>query len=152
MAEPHSTLECGWPVEHIPDPDKLFVRVHVSYCRPPPKKLDDPVPPGAFSEKGNTTNGTSADWSRHSTDADSRNRAKVPAQNGVAAFVAEDARKLHLPVVHDPIDHQRARNEGLAEPNRAHSLCQGDKKVGTPERRVLLAQQTVWRILPPPTG
>ena len=61
MAEPSDMT--AWPVEDIPDGDKLFMRVHRNWC--PGGDLS----PGVFRDHGG---GMSTDWERYSTPQEAR--------------------------------------------------------------------------------
>jgi hypothetical protein len=95
-----------WPVEDIPDEDRLFLRVHREQVRPTGGKLH----PGVFREHGDSM---SVDWERYSRPEESRNRATHPEHVGIVQLVAGGVRTIDgLSVLHAP---DRARN------NRAHS-------------------------------
>lgn len=103
-----------WPIETIPDEDKLFYRIHKNYIQ------DGQLIPGSFREKGE---GMSTDWDKYSTPIDAKNRAKVPADNGIVSFISGDIRRIGLEVKHDPIC---SPDENIY--NRAHANIIGLSK------------------------
>ncbi len=97
-----------WPAEEIPDPDRLFLRVHSGLVP------DGILHPNVFREQHGSM---SVDWERYSTPEESRRRAIQPAQNGIIALFAEIVRSIEpLEVRHEP---DWVRN------NRAHSAIYG---------------------------
>lgn len=83
-----------WPIEPIPDEDSLFYRIHKNFY--PNKELK----PRVFAPRGE---GMSTDWEEYSTPEESRNRAKIPEDNGIVSFITRDLRNLPLDVIHAPI-------------------------------------------------
>lgn len=112
-----------WEVENIPDPDRLFLRVHKNWIE------DDALLPGFFRDHGD---GMSADWERYATPEETRARAKNPEFNKVISLVAGDIRA---------VPGQLVEHRPLAE-NRAHSEIVGDKKA--PGIRLRLLRLARW--------
>lgn len=95
-----------WPVEQIPDPARLFYRVHIGLL------ADKQLHPGVFREHSGSM---STDWENYSTPEESRNRAAQPERNGILALVAVTIRSIEpLEVGHEP-----------TRTNRAHSSVHG---------------------------
>jgi hypothetical protein len=115
-----------WIPEQIPDPGRLFMRLHEIYYR------DGEVNPGVFRDHGF---GMSTDWEKYSTPAETRNRGREPAKNAVISLVAGRLRKeASLVVRHKPDE---------ATKNRAHTEVIGPK---TPRIRVLLLRIFRWEL------
>lgn len=113
-----------WEVENIPDGDFLFFRVHKSYVP------DGELIPGVFQDRGG---GMSTDWDKYSTASESRNRAKVPNDNGIIKLNVAGIRSLEkLTVVHEP-----------ENKNRSHSEVFGEK---TTEVRLKLKRLAEWAV------
>lgn len=112
-----------WPIELIPNEHFLFMRIHASYM-----KFGDPL--GAFKD---IEGGMSTDWEKYSTPQQTRDRARIPNQNGIVKLNAGKIRELQgMSVTHTP------------EPmNQAHSEVFGEK---TPEMRVKLYRLSEWII------
>ena len=92
-----------WPIEQIPDRDKLYFRVHDVDIR------GGNVIPGAFRERGEgNNNGMSTDWQKYSTVTESLTRARVATKNNIVSFIAGKVRQDGLIVDHAPIDENRA--------------------------------------------
>jgi hypothetical protein len=136
-----------WPVETIPDPDSLFLRVHKSKCN---RKDSSEISPNMFAPKGA---GLSVDWSKYSTSTESRNRARNPVENGILSLVSGEVRSVTgiEDVRHDPL---QEGVEGVA-PNRSHSIIEGlHEGMQGPERARIRyelckqAQARGWLILP----
>jgi len=103
----------NWPVEIIPDHDKLYCRVHKTYIKP----LG--IEPSAFANRPTGSNSMSVDWAKYATPDETRRRAKKPIENAVVQFETGRVRTIPtLSVEHSP-DQERA--------NRAHSDVIGDK-------------------------
>jgi len=113
-----------WPREHIPDPDRVFFRVHDSFI---PRGV---LNVGVFQDH---EGGMSVDWEKYSTPAQLQTRAKTPAKNAIVSFRAGEVRQIQtLRVEHEPL-----------RDNRAHSEIFGEKD---PEVRVKLSRLMTWEI------
>jgi hypothetical protein len=126
----------SWPVEEIPDPDRLFLRVHAGQLR------HGKLHPGIFKVHEDSL---SVDWERYSTAEETRLRAlKDQRQTGVVALIAGIVRSIeNLQVLHDPLPS-----------NRAHSGVFGIEDPAKPERKVrirsiLFDHFKQWEIEPP---
>lgn len=118
-----------FPIETIPDSDKVYYRVHKSYL--PKGKLI----PGVFKE---VVDGMSTDWEKYSTAEQTQNRATKPMDNGVVSFITGDLRqKVDLTVTHSPTQ------------NRAHTLVCGklEKIQESTEIRLKLLGICQWEIV-----
>jgi len=116
----------GWPIEEIPDQDRLFMRVHRIFVS------QGKLAPGVFRDHGG---GMSTDWERYSTAAETLRRAAAPSNNGVIQLVAASVSAIaRLTVEHTPI-----------VSNRAHADVFGEK---TTEVRLRLKRVAHWAILP----
>lgn len=116
-----------WPSEDIPEQDQLFLRIEKSYVR------NGTPMPGAFRNRPTDKDGMSTDWDRYSTAKATRNRGRVPSNNGVVVLVVR--RVLDAPgqtVRHTP---DRRLN------NRAHTDVFGPKD---PEVRLKLLRAAKW--------
>ena len=108
--------EVIWPVEPIPDVDRVFMRAHRMHFR------SGELQPGVFRPQGD---GMSVDREKYATPQDTRNRAAKPLENAVIAANVGTIREIHnLQVQHAP-DHERE--------NRAHSNVVGLPPRNTPE-------------------
>jgi hypothetical protein len=106
-----------FPIEEVPDIDVLFYRIHktkVDFSEPDPKKkikllAFDPQPQGGTE--------MSTDWNKYSTPVESRNRARVPEDNGIVSFSVLKVREKPYPlsVRHDPTLTEHFKN-------RAHTV------------------------------
>ena len=74
----------------------------------------------------------STDWEKYATPSDTKDRGRVPADNGVVSLPVGGARSIPQGVEHTP----------NAE-NRAHADVLGEK---TPEVRIKLRRLAVWVI------
>jgi hypothetical protein len=99
----------GWPIEDIPNADRVFYRVHVNLL-----PASHELVPGVFREQHGSM---SVDWGKYSSAKDTRARGSEPDKNGVVALVAGEVRSIDGLVVHHAPD--RARN------NRAHAEILG---------------------------
>lgn len=138
MADSEDEIVQEW-IEHIPDPDQIFMRVHVQWLRPPAHVLHA----GVFRE---TEGAISADWEKYSTAQETRYRARNPSQNGVIALVTGNVRGIDgLSVEHEPVRSNRAHSgiHGLTQPG---SLPAEESK--TKRRALLLGLVTGWEIDP----
>lgn len=128
-----------WPVEHVPDEDRLFMRVHPNNAR------DGILNPGAFANHGEAGKraGMSTDWEKYSTPDETRNRAtRNPAIYGVVGMVVGQLRE---------VPGQTAEHTPDYPANRAHTEVFGDKR-SDPEVRVLLRRISTWEIPIQPAG
>lgn len=115
-----------WPIEEIPDEDRLFMRVHFENI------VDGEPGPGAFRDHGG---GMSTDWEKYSTPEESQGRAQRPELYGVISLVTGEVRSIpSLTVVHEPLDDNRAHTEVFGEKRR------------DPEVRVKLTRMSQWEI------
>jgi hypothetical protein len=92
----------SWPIEPIPDPDRLFLRVLAQYV------VASKVQPGAF--RAHVT-GTSTEWEKYATPRETRSRAqsKPPSHYGVCFVIAGRVRTIPgLTVEHTPTERNRA--------------------------------------------
>lgn len=108
-----------WPIEDIPDPDRLFMRAHHMFFH------DGRLEPGVFRDHESSM---STDWENYSTPEETRQRGNIPADNAVISFHSGNARRIDLEVRHEP----------LAD-NRAHAGVYGEK---SPEVRMHLLPTT----------
>lgn len=124
-----------WPIEDIPDPDRLYYRVHRNSLGD-----DGELVPSVFRERGSSM---SADWEKYTTPKESLDRATSSAEdNGIIALVTGEIRNLGLRVIHDP---DQARN------NRAHTAIFGlnaDRVKKVAIRAKLLSISSGWIIRP----
>ncbi len=124
-------------VEEIPDEDLLFLRVHKINVQ------NNKLLPIAYKIKGE--GGLSTDWSRYSTPQQSRERARIPSDNGVVSFEVKSVRKGELKVLHCPIEGDL---ELAITPNQAHSEIHGIPS-HDPDKtkiRLLLGRIYKWEI------
>lgn len=114
-----------WPIEDIPNADKVFMRVHVNH-------LDrESIIPGVFRDHNGDM---STDWNKYSTAEETRRRGrKGPEEYGVISLAVEQVRSVsRLTVVHTPLDQ-----------NRAHTDVHGEKDT---EVRIKLLRSYKWEI------
>jgi hypothetical protein len=115
-------MEQSWEIENIPDEDVVYMRLHRSMIDP-----EGNLNPGLIRLRPGE-HGMSVDWNKYSTPEETRNRAKVPADNGVVSFPVGGVRKIPFQeVLHAPIPQ-----------NQAHAEIIGDKK--DPEIRLRFMQ------------
>ena len=120
-----------WPTEEIPDTDVLYYRIHKRRYQETSRALPadapkDELPPNLFKFiKGDL----SVDWSKYATPQESKDRTRVPADNGIVEFESGDVRARAHKVVHTP-----------EQNNRAHSSVRGDE----PEVRITLSRIAQW--------
>ena len=109
-----------WQIEHIPNEDKVYMRINRKNSHPSDYKIH----PGVFAVKG--YDGLSTDWQKYSTPAESHARSSIPEDNGVVSVVVSDVREIKiLSVEHKPI---------LI--NRSHSVIIGIPSSGLEKTRV----------------
>ncbi len=100
-------VDTSWEIEHIPDEDLLYMRVHKTYCR------DSKLAPIAFRDH---EGGMSTDWSRYARPEQTRDRAKDPSKNAVVSMGVERVRAIQgLQVVHSPLHDNRAHTNVIGE-------------------------------------
>lgn len=102
----------NWPVEDIPDEDRLYMWAHRNYIDP---KTGD-FGPGMFRIRSGE-DGMSTAWSKYSTAEQLHRRAKKPQDNAIIVMRVGEVRAIPNQVVrHKPLpDHQ------------AHSEIEGEK-------------------------
>lgn len=127
MADEASLKTEEWPSEDIPVQDRLFLRVEKSYVR-----NGTPVP-GAFRNLPTDKDGMSTDWEKYSTAEATRNRGRVPANNGVVFLIVRH--------VLDTPDQTVRHTPDLKLNNRAHTDVFGPKN---PEVRLKLLRAAKW--------
>jgi hypothetical protein len=106
-------------VELIPDVDGIYRRVHKTFIDQQNRLLPDAFKP----IKG----GISCDWSKYSTPAETRARARVPADNQVVILYVGEVRSYSpLDVIHSPsrANHAHCEITGLPDPNPARLQLQ----------------------------
>ena len=124
MADVEEVID--WPAEVIPAADKLYMRVHRMYVR------NGDFVVGAFRDQGGAM---STDWEKYSTPQETRDRARVAADNGVIQMVSGDVAAIpDLTVAHTPDVVLRVR---------AHTDVAGEK---TPAVRVKLKRISHWTL------
>lgn len=116
-----------WPVEDVPDSDKLFRRAHRMFFK------EDRMMPGVFQEKEGAI---SVSWERYATAQDAR-AAVAPEKrpsNAILSVRAGQVREIvPLRVLHEPLPG-----------DRAHSGIHGVGK--DPEYRLKLLNASVTEI------
>jgi hypothetical protein len=119
-----------YPVEDIPNPAKVFIRIHDSDIR------NGDVVAGAFKERGEgNQKGMSADWEKYSSPEIIINRKANPNVYSVGSFIAGEVREIPLIVEHAPL-------WPPPEDNQAHTNIKGlDDNVTKTERRAKLKVQ-----------
>lgn len=121
-----------WPVEHIPDSDRLFMRVHRNDIK------DGRPAVGVFRNRGEGVDaGMSTDWSRYATPEETKGRAPAPAKNAVIEMVVGDVRRIPEQVVEHAPDPERG--------NRAHTNVKGPKKANFAGTQVRYKFLSIWR-------
>jgi hypothetical protein len=118
-------MSVAFPVEHIPDDDDLYMRVHRTWFMP-----DGRLNLGCFKNQPDVEPGAmSTDWSRYATASDTQARARVPAANAVIAMNVGGVRSVPQQMVpHSPLP-----------TNRAHTDVVGPKRT-LPEARIQLGR------------
>jgi hypothetical protein len=137
MVDPEHEIVQEW-IEHIPGPERLFMRVHVDLVRT--RQLH----PGIFREHDGAI---SVDWEKYSRAEDTRGRGQsLPNENGVIALVTGDVRRIEgLSVEHEPLRSNRAHS-GIHGLRRPGSLPAEESK--TKRRYLLLGLVKGWEIDP----
>ncbi len=100
-----------WQPEQIPDPNRLFMRIHETFRKP-----DGTPAPGAFRNHGE---GMSTDWQKYATPQETRRRAKQPEHNAVVT--------LHVGSVRQLPEQQVEHTPDVERDNRAHTDVYGKK-------------------------
>jgi hypothetical protein len=126
----HSDETVMWPVEEVPDNDRLFMRIHKNHL------TNDDFLLMVFRNRGR---GMSTDWEKYATPDQTKGRAKEPQDNAVISMVAGDVRRVpRQSIEHDP-----------QPENRAHTEVAGEKdKKKNPEARVKFSRIWKWEIRP----
>ncbi len=123
----------NWTVEDIPDPDKLFFRIHQTFIH------SGEVKPKVFVERGtDSAKGMSTNWDKYSTAQNLKDGARVPEDNGIASFITGEIRNIGLKVNHAPL-----------EDNQSHTNISG--LPGNPKDtkfRLQMMDMFKWEILP----
>lgn len=108
-----------WPVEEIPDADRLYLRVHRQWLK------KDRIAPGFFQNRPDESTGAmSTDWSKYSTPEQTRGRARRPELNAVIALLVHDVRSIPEQQVH----HAPLQDHPTIPDNRAHTDVAGPKE------------------------
>lgn len=98
----------GWPVEVIPDCDRLYMRVHQTWF-----KRTGEIGTGAFQIHGG---GMSTDWCKYSTPRQTRERARTPRENAIVEMVVADVRAVPgQGVEHRPQPENRAHTDVIGQ-------------------------------------
>lgn len=99
----------AWPVEPIPDGDRLFYAIHKMWLR----KDGTRVAPECFENRPDERTGAmSTDWERYSTAEEARQRRRVPSDNAIGMFVAGQLRAIpDQTVMHSPLPDNRAHTD-----------------------------------------
>jgi len=149
-----------WPVESIPNPDSLYMRVHKNEVT-----AEGEPKVGVFRnrpnpEEPNRPPAMSTDWSKHSSPLETRNRAhnSLPSENGVISLRVGRVRRIDLQQV-DHTPQFREPEAATAPNNRAHTDVAGPKspkEATSPEERVLVvrvrfefSEAYSWELRPP---
>ena len=108
-----------WPIEDIPDTDRLYMRVHRQWFK------DERIAPGFFRNLPDEATGAmSTDWDKYATPEQTRQRARQPELNAVIELVVGEVRRVPEQVVrHTPI-----QGHPTLPDNRAHTDVAGPKK------------------------
>ncbi len=102
-----------WPIEIIPDQDRLYYRVHKTFIK------SHGIEPAAFSNWPKGSSSISVDWAKYATSQETRARARKPGENAVVQFEAGKVRAIRGQRVEHSPDQETD--------NRAHSDVIGDK-------------------------
>lgn len=93
----------NWQIEHIPDSDHVYRRVHVNFFIT--YSNFEVIPPSAFRDN----NGISVDWEKYTTPEEKR--ARESKKNGIIKIQAGIVRKYrNLTVDHSPLNENRAHS------------------------------------------
>lgn len=143
-----------WPIEYIPNEDKLHCRVHKAFL----KNNDESPSASAFKNTPEDGDNLSTDWSKYSTPEQCREIVskmihaktmlpKRPDDYFVYSFGVEAIRRI-LPikpgVLHDPIfNHPEVINQPN---NRAHSIIRTSREGNDNYFRLELVRIGEWSI------
>jgi len=107
----------AFEIEDIPVSALLYYRIHKTKIDPDEPHEKRKIMPMAFDPQPQGSTQMSTDWNKYATPEESRNRAKVPSDNGIVSFLVERINNAPYPlnVKHDPV---------LSEPfsNKAHTI------------------------------
>lgn len=118
-----------YPVEYIPDADKVYYRIHKTYIK------NGELIPGAFREQGESM---SVDWEKYATPQVTIMRAlRCPENNGVVSFIVGPLRGIPLIVTHAPVGENIAHTDVTCENSRIEE---------NPRIRLLLLQMITWEL------
>lgn len=123
-----------WPVEDIPDTDRIFMRIHETHVKP----KDGSISTGAFVDRGDAM---STDWEKYRIPQQTRDAAKKPEKNGVVAMNVGKVRKIESP--RQEVEHTPLHGHKEIPDNRAHTDVRGEK---TEEVRLKLRRIATWMI------
>ena len=119
----------NYGIEEIPDTARLYYRVHKDIYMATMRAAGIPqgkLPSGVFRFQGGDL---SVDWSKYAKPEETRNRARVPEDNGIVDFIASPIRVDGHKVEHTP-----------KPDNRAHSSVSGDETA----IRLILSKEAKW--------
>jgi hypothetical protein len=123
-----------WPVEPIPDSDRIFRRAHKQHF------TNGEALPSAFDLK----DGMSTDWEKYSTAQEARLRARKPFDNGVVGLNAADVRAIiPLKVGHSPDLTPIDWKGNPLPPNRAHTDVIGPNSTELRDKLSKIAQSAI---------
>lgn len=108
-----------WPIEEIPPEHDIYLRVHKKHVDGG-RILDIAFKNRADSTQPERRAGMSMDWCKYSSPEDARQRARVPADNGIVKLNVGVVRLIPLQEVeHTPEPGNRAHTEvfGPKSPN-----------------------------------
>lgn len=95
--------EIIFPSEHIPDSDTVFMRAHQMHFS------GGVLRPGVFRAQEGCM---SVNWGKYSSAEETKQQARVPAQNAVLSLLVGGVREISdLDVTHTPEPHNRAHSE-----------------------------------------
>jgi len=143
-----------WPVDPIPDEDRLYFRIHKKTFL-----LNNPErpPASAFTNTPKEGDNISTDWSKYATPEQCRELVskmvnakgvpKNPNDYSVYSFGVGDVRNMKSitpEVLHDPIYNEP---EIPGQPNnRAHSIIKTSRTGNDPRFRMELVELGHWKI------
>ena len=100
-----------WPPEHIPDRERLFMRIHKTW-----RKKDGSIALGGFQNRGA---GMSTDWQKYATPQETRRRETQAECNAVVS--------LHVGSVRELPEQRVEHTPDVKRENRAHTDVFGEK-------------------------